>query len=143
MKRGEESRPPLLLSNGIGANWELAKPFLEALTDTTAIIFDMPGVGGSPSAGLPYRPRGAARLAARPNDLIWNHWVNNYLLGNAPPAFDILYWNADTTRLPARLHGDFIDLYFTNPLMTGATSVYMKSPPGIRAVLWIVEPVAE
>jgi polyhydroxyalkanoate synthase len=53
----------------------------------------------------------------RPNDLIWNYWVNNYLLGNAPPAFDILYWNADTTRLPARLHGDYLDLYFTNPFV--------------------------
>ena len=60
-----------------------------------------------------------ARMFAwmRPNDLIWNYWVNNYLLGNAPPAFDILYWNADTTRLPARLHGDFINLYFTNPFV--------------------------
>jgi polyhydroxyalkanoate synthase subunit PhaC len=58
-----------------------------------------------------------ARMFAwmRPNDLIWNYWVNNYLLGNQPPAFDILYWNADTTRLPARLHGDYLDLYFSNP----------------------------
>jgi polyhydroxyalkanoate synthase len=53
----------------------------------------------------------------RPNDLIWNYWVNNYLLGNEPPAFDILFWNADTTRLPAQLHSDFIDLYFTNPFV--------------------------
>jgi polyhydroxyalkanoate synthase len=60
-----------------------------------------------------------ARMFAwmRPNDLIWNYWVNNYLLGNQPPAFDILYWNADTTRLPAALHGDYLDLYFTNPFV--------------------------
>jgi polyhydroxyalkanoate synthase len=60
-----------------------------------------------------------ARMFAwmRPNDLIWNYWVNNYLLGNQPPAFDILYWNADTTRLPAGLHGDYLDLYFTNPFV--------------------------
>ena len=46
----------------------------------------------------------------RPNDLIWAYWVNNYLLGQEPPAFDILYWNADTTNLPARLHGDMLRL---------------------------------
>ena len=53
----------------------------------------------------------------RPNDLIWNYWVNNYLLGNAPPAFDVLYWNADTTRLPAGLHGDFLDMIYSNPFL--------------------------
>ena len=53
----------------------------------------------------------------RPNDLIWNYWVNNYLMGNDPPAFDVLYWNADTTRLPAGLHGDFLDMIHTNPFM--------------------------
>jgi polyhydroxyalkanoate synthase len=52
----------------------------------------------------------------RPNDLIWNYWVNNYLLGNEPPVFDILFWNNDTTRLPASFHGDLIELFKTNPL---------------------------
>jgi poly[(R)-3-hydroxyalkanoate] polymerase subunit PhaC len=52
----------------------------------------------------------------RPNDLIWNYVVSNYLLGENPPAFDILYWNNDTTRLPARLHSDFLDIFKDNPL---------------------------
>jgi poly(3-hydroxyalkanoate) depolymerase len=64
IKHSGERRPPLLLFNGIGANWELAKPFLEALKNTTAIIFDVPGVGGSPRSLLPYRPSTLARLAA-------------------------------------------------------------------------------
>jgi poly(3-hydroxyalkanoate) depolymerase len=64
IRRGRGSGPPLLLFNGIGANWELARPFLQALTSTTAIIFDVPGVGGSPRSLLPYRPSTLARLAA-------------------------------------------------------------------------------
>ena len=52
----------------------------------------------------------------RPNDLVWNYWVNNYLMGNPPPAFDILYWNNDTTRLPARFHGQLLDI-FTDGLL--------------------------
>jgi len=52
----------------------------------------------------------------RPNDLIWNYWVNNYLLGKEPPAFDILYWNNDNTRLPAAFHGDLLDFFKHNPM---------------------------
>jgi polyhydroxyalkanoate synthase len=60
----------------------------------------------------------------RPEDLIWNYWVNNYLLGRRPPAFDILFWNADTTRMSAKLHADFVDLAMENSLVTpGALSV--------------------
>ncbi len=47
----------------------------------------------------------------RPNDLIWNYVSSNYLHGESPPAFDILYWNGDTTCLPARLHSDFLDIF--------------------------------
>jgi polyhydroxyalkanoate synthase len=59
----------------------------------------------------------------RPNDLVWNYWVNNYLRGENPPAFDILFWNNDTTRLPAGLHSDFLDLYLTNGLVEGTLEV--------------------
>jgi polyhydroxyalkanoate synthase len=54
----------------------------------------------------------------RPNDLVWNYVVNNYLLGRKPPAFDVLYWNQDTVRLAAGLHRDFVRLALDNALAT-------------------------
>jgi poly(3-hydroxyalkanoate) synthetase len=58
----------------------------------------------------------------RPNDLIWNYVVNNYLLGKDPPAFDVLYWNQDTVRMAAGLHRDFIHLALDNSLTRPAGS---------------------
>jgi len=53
----------------------------------------------------------------RPNDLIWNYWVNNYLLGRPPKPFDILYWNADPVRMSAAMHRDFMDIAMRNALV--------------------------
>jgi polyhydroxyalkanoate synthase len=92
-----------------------------SVRQTTAGLFVTPATIAAAKAAS--RKRGVvkgtdlARMFAwmRPNDLVWNYVVNNYLLGNDPPAHDILAWNNDTTRLPARLHADFLDLYETNP----------------------------
>jgi polyhydroxyalkanoate synthase len=64
----------------------------------------------------------------RPGDLIWNYWVNNYLLGKKPPAFDILFWNADTTRMSAALHAAFVDLAMDNQLVTGGQLTVLGQP---------------
>src|SRR5262245_20562129 len=65
IRRGDEARPPLLLFNGIGANIELIEPFLGAFDGPEVVVFDVPGVGGSPAPRLPYRPSTLARLSAR------------------------------------------------------------------------------
>jgi polyhydroxyalkanoate synthase len=70
----------------------------------------------------------------RPDDLIWNYWVNNYLQGRPPPAFDILYWNADTTRLPAALHRDFIKLALANALTMPDEATMLGSPVDLSKV---------
>jgi polyhydroxyalkanoate synthase len=70
----------------------------------------------------------------RPNDLVWNYWVNNYLLGENPPAFDILYWNADTTRLPAGLHADFLDISVDNTLTKPGALDVLGAPVDLSAV---------
>ena len=70
----------------------------------------------------------------RPNDLIWNYWVNNYLLGKRPPAFDVLVWNADTTRMPAGLHRDFIAMTLDNALVRPGSATVLGSPVDLSKV---------
>jgi poly(3-hydroxyalkanoate) depolymerase len=66
VRPGTGQQPPLLLVNGIGASLELFQPFIDALDPALEVIrFDVPGVGGSPLPGLPYRFTGLCRLMAR------------------------------------------------------------------------------
>jgi len=70
------------------------------------------------------RQMGSAFTWLRPDDLVFNYWVNNYLMGDQPPAFDILAWNSDGTNLPGALHGQFLDIFRDNVLTKpGALSV--------------------
>jgi polyhydroxyalkanoate synthase len=70
----------------------------------------------------------------RPGDLVWNYWVNNYLLGRVPPAFDVLFWNADTTRMSAQLHADFVDLALHNRLASAGDAIVLGRPVDLRAI---------
>ena len=51
----------------------------------------------------------------RPNDLVWNYVINNYLHGEDPPPFDVLFWNNDSTNLTATLHSDYLRVYEDQP----------------------------
>ena len=70
----------------------------------------------------------------RPNDLIWNYWVSNYLMGKTPPAFDILFWNADATNLPAALHRDFLDLALDNALTEPGAATVLGTPVDLSKI---------
>ena len=70
----------------------------------------------------------------RPNDLVWNYWVNNYLQGKQPPNFDILFWNADTTRMTAGLHRDFIDIAIGNTLTEPGKATMLGTPVDLSTV---------
>ena len=70
----------------------------------------------------------------RPNDLIWNYVVNNYLMGKNPPAFDVLSWNVDSTNLPAELHSDFLTMASENSITEPGAWVALDTPVDLGEV---------
>ncbi len=60
---------------------------------------------------------GATFNALRANDLIWYFMINNYLLGKEPPTMDLLYWNADSTRFPARMLLEYLRTMYQHNLL--------------------------
>ncbi len=71
----------------------------------------------------------------RDNDLIWSFVVNNYLLGREPMAFDLLYWNADNTRMPAMMHGLYLrEMYLENKLVEPGAITLAGTPIDLTAI---------
>jgi polyhydroxyalkanoate synthase subunit PhaC len=80
------------------------------------------------------RSMSTAFTLLRPDDLIWRYWTNNYLLGEDPPAFDILAWNADATNLPLALHRQFLDLFEHNRLASPGAMSVLGAPVDLAGV---------
>lgn len=71
----------------------------------------------------------------RANDLVWNYVVNNWFMGKQPPAFDILSWNADSTRLPAAMHSQYLrTCYLKNQIVHPGTFVIAETPIDLRTI---------
>jgi polyhydroxyalkanoate synthase subunit PhaC len=70
----------------------------------------------------------------RPNDLIWNYVVSSYLLGQDPPAFDVLAWNSDGTDMPAALHATFLDMWLNNALVNAGRASVLGTPVDLGKV---------
>ncbi|TAK92202.1 MAG: alpha/beta fold hydrolase [Burkholderiaceae bacterium] len=67
---------------------------------------------------MPGRELAAAFASLRSNDLVWNYVVKNYLKGESPPAFDLLYWNSDSTNLPGPMYSWYLrNTYLENNLV--------------------------
>jgi polyhydroxyalkanoate synthase len=109
----------------------------------------VPGVAGlALSPPLPGLARIASRVSGvvdgrdiaaafswlRPNELVWTYWVNNYLMGRTPPPFDILAWNADTTRLPGAVARELLRIAEHNLIATPGGVTLLGTPVDLTKV---------
>jgi len=92
--------------------------------------------GSARKGVLPAKDLAAVFAWMRPNDLVWNYWVNNYLLGQKPPANDIMAWNVDGTNLPAALHAQFLDIFGTNALSEPERLAVLGTPVDLRRITY-------
>lgn len=70
----------------------------------------------------------------RPDDLVFNYWVNNWLMGEHPPVFDILAWNADGTNLPATLHEQLLGIFRDNTLCRPGALTVLGTPVDLGTI---------
>ena len=97
-------------------------------------LLELAGSGSRREGVITARALGTVFSWMRPDDLVFNYVVNNWLLGNDPPVFDILAWNADGTNLPARLHQQFLDIFRTNALCRPGEVTVLGSPIDLRQI---------
>ena len=87
------------------------------------------GTPGGQVGLMTARELGTSFSFLRPNDLVWNYVVNNYLKGETPPPFDLLYWNADSTNLPGPFFGWYLrNTYLENKLKQPNATVTCGQP---------------
>jgi polyhydroxyalkanoate synthase len=130
-----------------------AEEGLDGIASLTLLVCALDSARAGTAAALASRETAAAAIAEsarrgyldgqalagvfawlRPNDLVWNYVVNNYLLGKKPPAFDVLYWNQDAVRLAAGLHRDFVRLSLDNSLVRPGGLEVLGSPVDLSAI---------
>lgn len=81
------------------------------------------------------RDMAAAFANLRSSDLIWNYVINNYMLGNQPKPFDILYWNDDSTRMPATMHSWYLrNFYLDNNIAKPGKLTLLGTPLDITNI---------
>ncbi len=83
---------------------------------------------------IPARDMGSTFSWMRPDDLIFNYLVNQWLMGQDPPAFDILAWNADGTNLPAALHDQFLQIFHDNALARPGALTVLGTPVDLGSI---------
>jgi polyhydroxyalkanoate synthase len=82
----------------------------------------------------------------RPTDLVWRYWVNNYVEGKTPAAFDVLFWNADTTRMAAAMHRDMVMTGLHNSLAAPGEATMLGTPvelSKLTADVYVVAGIAD
>jgi polyhydroxyalkanoate synthase len=80
------------------------------------------------------RQMGSAFTWMRPDDLVFPYWVNNYLMGEPPPAFDVLAWSADGTNLPGALHAQILDIQRQNPHVRPGHRTVLGTPVDVGRI---------
>ncbi len=84
---------------------------------------------------MPGRDLAVTFSSLRPNDLVWNYVVSNYLKGESPPAFDLLYWNADSTNLPGPMFCWYLrHTYLQNELRIPGRLTCLGQPIDLRTI---------